>query len=82
MFWFSTRLIAQGEATTVFVDLENLDVQLGARLDHFGGVLDVVVGKLGDVDQALDPRQDFHEGAEGDDLGDRALEHVAGTVGR
>jgi len=29
----------------------------------------------------LDPGEDFDEGAEGDDLGDRALEHVAGAGG-
>ena len=41
----------------------------------------MVVGELGDVDEALDPGQDLDEGAEGDDLGHRALEHVAGAVG-
>ena len=40
-----------------------------------------MVGELGDVDQALDPGQDLDEGAEGDDLGHRAAEHVAGAVG-
>ena len=81
MFWPSTRLMLEREAAALFVDLEDLDVEFRARLDHFDGVLDVVVGKLGDVDQALDAGEDFDEGAEGDDLGDRALEHVAGTVG-
>src|SRR5690606_29893117 len=49
--------------------------------DDLRGILDVVVGKLGDVDEALDSRQDLDEGTEGDDLGDRSLKHVAGAIG-
>src|SRR5262249_34823258 len=51
-----------------------------ARLDHLGGVLDVVVGKLGNMNQALDAGQDLDEGAEGDNLGHLASEDVAGPV--
>ena len=51
------------QTATLFVDLEDLHVEAGAGLDHFARVLDVVVGKLGDVDQALDAGEDFDEGA-------------------
>ena len=54
MFWPSTRLMREREAAALFVDLEDLDVELGAGLDDLARVLDVVVGELGDVDQALD----------------------------
>ena len=41
----------------------------------------MVGGQLGDVDEALDAVEDLDERAEGDDLGDRALELVAHPVG-
>ena len=50
-------------------------------LDDLARVLDVVVGELGDVDEALDAVEDLDERAEGDDLGDLALELVADVVG-
>ena len=81
MFWPSTRLMLSERRRRSSSISRILTFSFGARLDHFARVLDVVVGKLGDVDQALDPGQDFDEGAEGDDLGHRALEHVAGAVG-
>ena len=37
----------------------------------------MVLGELGDVDQALDAGQDLDEGPEGDDLRHLALDHVA-----
>ena len=51
-------------------------------LDDLARVLDVVLGELGDVHEALDPVHDLDERAEGDDLGDLALELVADAVGR
>ena len=54
-----------------------MHLQLVAGPDDLGRALDVVLGKLGDVDQALDAGQDLDEGAEGDDLGDLALDDVA-----
>ena len=45
------------------------------------GVLDVVLGELGDVDEALDAIQDFDKGAERDHLGHRPLELVTDVVG-
>ena len=41
----------------------------------------MVRGQLRDVHQALDAVEDLHERAEGDDLGDLALELVADVVG-
>ena len=67
---------------TLFVDLEDLDVEAGAELDDFRRVLDVMVGQFRNVDQTFDAVEDLDESTEGDDLGDRALEHVARTVGR
>ena len=43
-------------------------------------VLDVVVGQFRNVDQTFDSVEDLDERTEGDDLGDRAFEHVAGAV--
>ncbi len=74
-------LDAEREPPPLLVDLEDLHVECGVRLDHLARALDVVVGELGDVDQTLDPGQDLDEGAEGDDLGHGSLEHVAGAVG-
>ena len=77
----SHALDAEGEAATLFVDLEDLHVQLRARLDDLAGALHVVVGELGNVHEPLDARQDLDEGAEGDHLGHGSLEDVAGAMG-
>ena len=44
---------------------------------HLGGMVDVAPGKLGDVDQAVDAVE-VDEGAEVDDVGDLALDDLAG----
>ena len=69
------------DAAALLVDLEDLHPDLLARLDDLAGGLDVVLGELGDVDEALDAGDDLDEGAEGDDLGHLALERGAGAVG-
>src|SRR3954447_17383531 len=74
-------LDGQRQAPALGVDLEDLDLDLVARRDDLARVLDVVAGQLGDVHQALDAVEDLDEGAEGDDLGDLALELVADVVG-
>src|SRR6188472_3295790 len=74
-------LDAQREPPALLVNLKNLHVQRSPWLDNLARALDVVIGKLGDMDQTLDPGQDLDEGAEGDDLGHGAAEHVAGAVG-
>ena len=70
-------LDAEREAAALGVDLEDLHAHGLAGLDDLARVLHVVLGELGDVHEALDPVHDLHEGAEGDDLGDLALELVA-----
>ena len=69
------------EAAPLGVDLEDLDLHVVAGLDDLARVLDVLLGELGDVHEALDALQDLHERAEGDDLRDRALELVTDVVG-
>src|SRR4051812_15481772 len=71
----------QRQATAVGVDLEDLHAHVVARLDDLARVLDVVVGELGDVDEALDAVEDLDERAKRDDLRDGALELVADVVG-
>ncbi len=74
-------LDAQRQAAALGVDLQDLDLDVLAGLDDLTRVLHVVVGQLGDVHQALDAVHDLDERAEGDDLGDLALELVAQVVG-
>src|SRR5215211_4673737 len=71
----------EGEAAPLRVDLEDLDLDVVARLDDLARVLDVVLGELGDVDEPLHALEDLDEGAEGHDLGDLALELVTDVVG-
>ena len=71
----------QRQATALGVDLEDLHLHLVARLDDLARVLDVLLGELAYVDEALDALQDLHERAERDDLRDRALELVTHVVG-
>src|SRR5207302_1833065 len=54
------------------------DAYLLADLDDVLGVLDVLPGQLGDVEQAFDPVADLQEGAVFLDLGDFALHDGAG----
>ena len=78
---FGHALDAEREAAALGVDLEDLHAHVLPRLEDLARVLDVVVGQLGDVHEALDSVHDLHEGAEGHDLGDLALELVAHAVG-
>ena len=48
-----------------------------ALVDHVARVRHALVGQLGDVDEALEALADADEGAEVDDLGDRAVDDVA-----
>src|SRR5699024_7521063 len=65
------RLERQRDALAVHVDVQDLDGDLVADLDDLGGVVDVLPGQLGDVDQAVDATE-VDEGTEVDDRGDRA----------
>ena len=73
-------LEAQREPAPVGVDLDDPHGEHVALVDHLARVLHVVRGQLGDVDQALDAGVDLDEGAERDDLGDLALDHVVHLV--
>ena len=79
----SLRLSAldrERDPAALLVDLEDPHPGLLTGLDDLARGLDVVLGKLGDVDEALDAGDDLDEGAEGDDLRDLALEDVVRLV--
>src|SRR6185369_13966661 len=46
------------------IHLGELDFDLVTRLDRFAGVAQLAAGKVGDVDEAVDARLEFDEGAE------------------
>jgi hypothetical protein len=64
----------------VHVDAEDLDVDLAVSptLTTSCGVLDLVVGQLGDVQQAFEVRLELDEDAEVGDLRDRARDACPG----
>ena len=70
-------LQAEGDPLPVAVDVEHLDLDLLADVEHLGRMVDVAPGELGDVDQPVDPVE-VDEGAEVDDVRDRAGDDVAG----
>ena len=74
-------LDAEREPAALGVDLEDLHAHVLARLDDLTRVLHVVMRELGDVHEPLDAVHDLHERAEGDHLGDLALQLVADPVG-
>ena len=69
-------LEAQRDSLPLTVDVEHLDVDGLADLEHLGRVVDVRPGELRDVDQAVHPVE-VDERAEVDDVGDRPLDDVA-----
>src|SRR5690606_26005668 len=70
------RLERQGDPLPLHVDVEDLDRDLLADLDHLGRVVDVLPGELGDVDETVDATE-IHERTEVDDRGDDALADLA-----
>ena len=70
----------QADLALAAVDAEDLDLDLVADLDDFLGAVDLVVGQLGDVQQAFQARLQLDEDAEVGELGDLALDDVAGLV--
>src|SRR5690606_14182587 len=70
------RLQRQRDPLALQVDVEHLDLDLLAHLNHLGGVVDVLPGQLGDVHQAVHPAE-VDERAEVDDGGDHALADLA-----
>src|SRR5581483_2622624 len=70
----------QGDPAPGDVHLDDLHPDLVAhRQDGLRGI-DVLVRELADVHQPLDPRRHAHERAEGHELGDLALDDLAGLV--
>ena len=65
------RLQGKAHSLTVHVDVEHLDRDLLTNLDNLGGVVDVLPGQLGDVNEAVDPAQ-VNERTKVDDRGDDA----------
>ena len=59
------------------VERDDLELERLALVDDVARVGDPLVGQLADVDQALEAVADAHEGAEVDELGDRAVDDVA-----
>ena len=59
------------------VERDDLQLERLALVDDVARVGDALVGQLADVDQALEPVADADEGAEVDELRDRAVDDVA-----
>ena len=73
---FLGLLETEADALAVAVDVEHLDLDLLVDLQHLGRVVDVRPAELADVDEAVDAVE-VDEGAEVDDVADRALDDVA-----
>src|SRR5262249_7538655 len=71
---------AQGDLAFADVDAEDLDLDLVADLDDVFRALDLVVGQLADVQEALKARLQLDEDAEVGELGDLALLDLAGAI--
>ena len=71
----------QRDAAALEVDVDDLDEDLVADLHDLLGDLDVALGQLGDVHQALDALVDADERAERDELGDLARDDLTDLVG-
>ena len=76
----SSSLHGQADATTVGVDVHNLDLDVLADLDDLRRGVDVLGSHLGDVNQTLDVVAKLDEGAERNNLGDLAINDGAHGV--
>ena len=70
-------LARQADLALAGVDAQDLHLDLVADLDDFLGALDLVVGQLGDVQQAFQARLQLDEDAEVGELRDLALDDLA-----
>ena len=73
-------LAREADLPLAAIDTEDLHLDLVADLDDFLGAVDLVVGQLRDVQEALQARLELDEDAEVGELGDLALDHVARLV--
>src|SRR3954451_22331624 len=71
-------LESERDALTLAIDVENLDLDLLADLEHLGRMVDVAPRQLADVDQPVHPVE-IDERAEVDDVRDRPGDDVAGV---
>ena len=70
-------LEAEAEAMALGVERDDLELERLALVDDVARMGDALVGQLADVDQALEAVADADEGAEVDELRDRAVDDVA-----
>ena len=68
-------LEAEGDALALPIDVENLDLERLADLDHLAGVLDAAPRHVGDMQQAVDTAE-IDECTEVGDVLDDALPHL------
>ena len=68
------------DAATLRLDVEDLHLHRVADGNDLGRRLDVTVRELRDVDEAFEPFADLDERAERHELGDLAVDDVAGSV--
>jgi hypothetical protein len=73
---FAELLQAERHAVALAVELEHLDLDLVADVDHLGRVLDAAPGHVGDVQQAVDAAE-IDEGAVVGQVLDDARQHGA-----
>ena len=75
-----SSLEAQADLAIVGIHAKDLHIHILADLDHFLRALDLLVGKLRDVQQALKIILEFNEDTEVGDLGDLAFDDHAGAI--
>src|SRR5262245_15262690 len=75
-----SRPPTQSNLPVAGIDAEDLDLDLVADLDHLLGALDLVVGQLRDVQEALQAGLQLDEDAELGELGHLALLHLPRLV--
>src|SRR5699024_5630667 len=71
----------QRDPATLEIDVDDLHEDVLVDRDDLLGQIDVALGQLGDVHQALDAALDAHEGAGGDQLGHLAPADLADGAG-
>ena len=60
----------EGDATTIEIDIDDLDESIVANLDDLLGQIDVALSQLGDMHETLDAVLDANERTERNELGD------------